>query len=74
MPDTVDNPILFDFAAEEVENNSNKERAQKTGAWKGIMNKHYMQQAQDLKKQLQSERMTSEEKLKQLEEELKRLN
>lgn len=42
MIDTPDNPISFDFAREEVENNSNKERAQKTGAWKGIMNKHYM--------------------------------
>jgi len=27
MIDTPDNPISFDFAAEEVENNSNKERA-----------------------------------------------
>ena len=33
-----------------------------------------MQQATDLRKQLENERMTSEEKLKQLEEELKRLN
>jgi len=27
MIDTPDNPISFDFACEEVENNSNKERA-----------------------------------------------
>jgi len=27
MIDTPDNPISFDFAREEVENNSNKERA-----------------------------------------------
>ena len=33
-----------------------------------------MKQAQDLKKQLESERMTSEGKLKQLEEELNKLN
>ena len=33
-----------------------------------------MQQVTDLRKQLENERMTSEEKLKQLEEELKRLN
>ena len=33
MPDTVDNPITFDFPAEEVENNSNKDRVKKTSEW-----------------------------------------
>lgn len=74
MPDKVDDPITYDFAAIEVENNSNKERVQKTVVWKGVMNKHYMKQAQDLKKQLESERMTSEKKLRVLEEELNKLN
>ena len=33
MPDKDDNPISFDFAAQEVENNTNRDRVYKTNLW-----------------------------------------